>query len=150
MKKTKQFKPNRCSDVGSFSLGGEKKETGRAKGYDKEWEAYRWRFLHYNNTCYACGRAGEKKRGKGLHIDHVIPHRGNQELFWKVDNLIPLCGSCHSVVTGRFDNGTMPDTKGKLKWLAEKREQCGVKSVVKVVQRESRRKGQGVNHGPSF
>ena len=27
--------------------------------------------------------------------DHIIPHKGNEELFWDVNNLQPLCKTCH-------------------------------------------------------
>ena len=127
MKKPKQFKPTR-KKVKSFSLG--KKKTGRAKGYGKEWEAYRIRFLHHNPRCYSCGRHKSDIR---VDVDHVEAHKGNMKLFWKVDNLIPLCVECHSIVTGMFDKYEVPLVKEKLEWIAKKREYYGVNIVVKVV-----------------
>ena len=33
-------------------------------------------------------------------VDHVIPHRGDQKLFWDEDNWQALCKSCHDRKTG--------------------------------------------------
>ena len=33
-------------------------------------------------------------------VDHVIPHRGNKQLFWDEKNWQPLCKSCHDLKTG--------------------------------------------------
>ena len=35
----------------------------------------------------------------GQHVDHVVPHRGNQDLMWRRDNLQILCAACHSAKT---------------------------------------------------
>jgi 5-methylcytosine-specific restriction endonuclease McrA len=31
-------------------------------------------------------------------VDHKIPHRGDQVLFWSEDNWQPLCKRCHDSV----------------------------------------------------
>jgi 5-methylcytosine-specific restriction endonuclease McrA len=28
-------------------------------------------------------------------VDHIVPHRGNEALFWSIDNWQPLCQPCH-------------------------------------------------------
>ena len=28
-------------------------------------------------------------------VDHIVPHKGNLELFWAESNLQALCKSCH-------------------------------------------------------
>jgi len=38
-------------------------------------------------------------------VDHVIPHRGDQELFWDTSNWQPLCKRCHDVKTAGEDGG---------------------------------------------
>jgi 5-methylcytosine-specific restriction protein A len=30
-----------------------------------------------------------------LEVDHVVPHRGDAELFWDAENLQALCPRCH-------------------------------------------------------
>jgi 5-methylcytosine-specific restriction protein A len=34
-------------------------------------------------------------------VDHVIPHRGNERLFWDEGNWQALCHECHSAKTAR-------------------------------------------------
>tara|TARA_R110000868_G_scaffold279658_2_gene539705 strand:- start:204 stop:599 length:396 start_codon:yes stop_codon:yes gene_type:complete len=64
--------------------------------YDKQWEAYRLKFLAINRECYACGKAAEV-------VDHLKPHKGSILLFKQTDNHIPLCIKCHNTVTTKFD-----------------------------------------------
>ena len=33
-------------------------------------------------------------------VDHVVPHKGNRELFWSEDNWQSLCAACHARKTG--------------------------------------------------
>lgn len=133
MKKPKQFKPVRREGK---TFSGEKKETGRTKGYSVEWEKYRWRFLHHNPRCYACGR---DKTSMSIHIDHIVAHKGNEELFWNETNYIPLCHSCHSIVTGRYDKYNPPKTEEKMKWLESQRDLWNVEIKVKVVPLKRRK-----------
>ena len=34
-------------------------------------------------------------------VDHIIPHKGNLELFWDEDNLQALCKPCHDRKTAK-------------------------------------------------
>jgi 5-methylcytosine-specific restriction protein A len=34
-------------------------------------------------------------------VDHVVPHRGDQRLFWDQGNWAPACKSCHDRKTAR-------------------------------------------------
>lgn len=34
-------------------------------------------------------------------VDHIIPHRGNMELFWRRENWQPLCEKHHNVKTAK-------------------------------------------------
>jgi len=46
------------------------------------------------------------KRGKytkATVVDHVIPHRGDEALFWDRSNWRPLCKRCHDQKTRRED-----------------------------------------------
>nr|DAE96978.1 MAG TPA: HNH endonuclease [Caudoviricetes sp.] len=38
-------------------------------------------------------------------VDHIIPHRGDQKLFWDMSNWQALCHNCHSAKTAREDGG---------------------------------------------
>nr|WP_254915489.1 HNH endonuclease [Haematobacter massiliensis] len=40
--------------------------------------------------------------GKGEAVaDHIIPHRGDEAMFWDADNLQCLCKSCHDGVKAK-------------------------------------------------
>ena len=62
------------------------------RGYDHRWRAARLVYLQQHPFCAHCS-------GVATVVDHVVPHRGNQELFWRTDNWQPLCSSCHSTKT---------------------------------------------------
>jgi 5-methylcytosine-specific restriction protein A len=34
-------------------------------------------------------------------VDHVVPHRGDQRLFWDTANWAPSCKPCHDAKTAR-------------------------------------------------
>ncbi len=38
-------------------------------------------------------------------VDHIRPHKGNQELFWDVTNWGALCKRCHDIKTVKEDGG---------------------------------------------
>lgn len=85
--------------------------------YDAQaWRNYRVRFLATNRECYSCGNSAEV-------VDHLIPHKGDQKLFEKLDNHIPLCVTCHNTVTTKFDRNFRPggSITEKVKWLSRKR-----------------------------
>ncbi|MCY1559408.1 hypothetical protein D9M68_964470 [compost metagenome] len=78
------------------------KTTGE-RGYNYRWQKARATFLERNPLCRHC-------QAKGIvtvatDVDHIIPHRGNQQLFWDTSNWQPLCHSCHSVKTQAEEAG---------------------------------------------
>lgn len=38
-------------------------------------------------------------------VDHIIPHKGNEDLMWDEENLQALCHACHSRKTAAEDGG---------------------------------------------
>ena len=38
-------------------------------------------------------------------VDHVIPHRGDERLFWDQSNWQPLCSPCHNRHKKRAEHG---------------------------------------------
>lgn len=84
--------------------------------YDGSWEKYRTRFLAENPECYACGARAEV-------VDHLKPHQGDETLFKKTDNHIPLCITCHNRVTALFDRRYRAgdSISEKIKWLNRNR-----------------------------
>lgn len=46
--------------------------------------------------CRQCKRVEHSAK---LHAHHLIPHKGDEVLFWDIDNLATLCADCHELVT---------------------------------------------------
>lgn len=64
-----------------------------------EWRTARRVFLADNPLCKGCESDNRTKLANV--VDHVIPHRGDLELFWDVSNWQPLCTSCHNSKTSK-------------------------------------------------
>lgn len=63
------------------------------RGYDYRWQQARERFLAANPLCRFC--AERNRTEVATVVDHKIPHRGDQSLFWDQSNWQPLCKPCH-------------------------------------------------------
>lgn len=103
------------SRVPSVALGTWRSgcKTSGQRGYDYRWQKARAEFLLLHPYCVYCvrdariGSAGLAEiilecahRGLPLPygniVDHRIPHRGDQVLFWDRSNWQTLCASHHS------------------------------------------------------
>ena len=81
-------------EAGRF-LGGEYDAYKAAWAYlykDTRWTKISREFLRANPVCCRCG-------APATVVDHIIPHRGDEELFWDSNNLQPLCFKCHQLKT---------------------------------------------------
>lgn len=133
MKKAKQYQPKKLD---SKKFHKPKQNVNKKLYASKEWTIYRFRFLHHNKLCYVCANPAR-------HVDHLVSVRTDPDkYFWKEDNYLPLCHSCHSIVTARFDRGAEQDLEGKLRWINEERVKRSVTIRVKVVPFKE---GQGVS-----
>lgn len=97
-----------------------------------EWRQARLVHLAQYPLCVHC----EEQAGVTLatDVDHIIPHRGNYDLFWDRNNWQSLCKSCHSRKTATEDGGfgharkadshrfviTGPPGAGKTTWVNER------------------------------
>ena len=70
------------------------------RGYNEKWRVARAAFLLSNPRCAECGT-------QATDVDHVVPHRGNELLFWAQENWQALCRRHHRGKTMRDD---MPTT----------------------------------------
>lgn len=70
-----------------------KGEGSTARGYNYKWQKARERFLYEHPLCCYCERTGRTTAANV--VDHIIPHRGDQSLFWNESNWQPLCKPCH-------------------------------------------------------
>lgn len=79
---------------GSWRSG---KENSAARGYGYRWQKAREGFLRDNPLCCYCERDGRPLTPATV-VDHKIPHRGDQALFWDQSNWQPLCKTCHDTL----------------------------------------------------
>ena len=65
-----------------------------------------WRDLRamvLRETGHVCATVGCVRRA--AVVDHRIPHHGDNDLFFRRDNLQPFCKHCHDQKTARYDGG---------------------------------------------
>ena len=70
------------------------KRSAAARGYGKAWQRARAAHLAANPLCKRCLRDGLIVQA--TVVDHVVPHLGDQILFWNERNWQSLCSHCHS------------------------------------------------------
>ncbi|WP_278244315.1 HNH endonuclease [Caldisalinibacter kiritimatiensis] len=51
--------------------------------------------------CVECEKNGELT--PATVVDHIVPHHGDEALFWNEDNLQSLCKLCHDRKTAKED-----------------------------------------------
>ncbi|WP_438445895.1 HNH endonuclease [Gorillibacterium sp. sgz5001074] len=73
------------------------------RGYGSRWRKYREDFLKKHPLCKTCKDSGVLSTADV--VDHIIPHRGDQDLFWNPENHQGLCFICHSRKTAKEDGG---------------------------------------------
>lgn len=78
--------------------------SARKRGYTTKWEKARLTFLKRNPLCRLCALEG--RLAPANVVDHVIPHRGDNALFWDRGNWQPLCTTCHSSTKQRQENAS--------------------------------------------
>lgn len=72
--------------------------SSAARGYGSAWRKARLGHLRSETLCRSCFADGFVI--VGTEVDHIVPHRGDQALFWDRANWQTLCKSCHSKKTG--------------------------------------------------
>jgi 5-methylcytosine-specific restriction protein A len=77
--------------------------SAHQRGYNRRWQKARVTFLMRSPLCKHCADAGLVVAA--TDVDHIIPHKGDQALFWDSSNWQSLCKSCHSKKTAREDGG---------------------------------------------
>lgn len=76
--------------------------TAHERGYTSAWQKARAAYLRSHPLC----REHEKKSEvvAATVVDHIIPHKGDKELFWDSANWQPLCKPCHDRKTALEDS----------------------------------------------
>lgn len=82
----------------------EEKKSSSARGYGYKWKKYREKFLFINPLCVFC--RDQNRVTAATVVDHIVPHNGDQTLFWDEKNHQPLCKHCHDSVKQKQEKST--------------------------------------------
>lgn len=69
------------------------RQSAQQRGYTSTWHKARSAYLKLHPLCVMCAKSNRTRAA--TVVDHIIPHKGNTELFWARDNWQPLCKRCH-------------------------------------------------------
>jgi 5-methylcytosine-specific restriction enzyme A len=75
------------------------RQSAARRGYDSRWRKVRPCYLAKHPLCASC--LGDGRLTAATVVDHVVPHRGDQDLFWNQGNWQGLCKRCHDAKTAR-------------------------------------------------
>lgn len=67
----------------------------------QKWKNISIRFRLSHPNCALCGEPGKV-------CDHIIPHKGDEKLFYDKTNIQNLCHQCHNSDKARIENGQKP------------------------------------------
>ena len=90
--------------------------SAHQRGYTGRWSRARTTYLRNNPLCKMC--AENDLITAATVVDHIVPHKGDQELFWDTSNWQPLCKACHDHKTFHIEGN-----RGFIKKYAQKIEQ---------------------------
>ena len=77
----------------------ERRGSSAARGYNSRWQQAREAYLAEHPLCRLCQIEGRTE--PAVIVDHIVPHRGNETLFWDVGNWQALCKRHHDQKTAR-------------------------------------------------
>jgi 5-methylcytosine-specific restriction endonuclease McrA len=83
-----------AATVNPSSWRGDK--TSAQRGYGYRWQQARRDHLSANPLCTRCLTETPARYTPADTVDHIVPHRGDERLFWDRSNWQSLCASCHS------------------------------------------------------
>lgn len=82
------------------------RKSSTERGYGSRWRKARETYLRKHPLCVDCERLG--RTTPATVVDHIVPHRRDQELFWDKANWQSLCKRCHDSHKQRLEkSGTV-------------------------------------------
>jgi 5-methylcytosine-specific restriction protein A len=75
------------------------RDRKKHKMYGGKWRKERAAYLREHPLCVECLKEGIYT--EATEVDHIVPHDGNDKLFWRRSNWQPLCKGHHSAKTRR-------------------------------------------------
>ena len=94
---------HKADDIRRKAYADRLRLSPQARGYTSAWRRASKAFLIAHPLCAECAKHGITK--PATEVDHIIPHKGNKDLFWDQDNWQSLCHECHSRKTVKEDGG---------------------------------------------
>jgi 5-methylcytosine-specific restriction protein A len=79
----------------------DRRGTAVSRGYDGRWQKARHSYLLHHPLCVTCQAEGRIKAANV--VDHIIPHKGDKQVFWDISNWQSLCKQCHDIKTAKED-----------------------------------------------
>ncbi len=73
------------------------RRSSTERGYGPKWQRARKQYLKAHPLCVRCKADGKMVRA--TVVDHIVPHRGDEKLFWDESNWQALCKRCHDTKT---------------------------------------------------
>ncbi|WP_257018544.1 MULTISPECIES: HNH endonuclease [unclassified Paenibacillus] len=83
--------------------------TSTQRGYNGQWRKAREGYLRKHPICVECEAEGQGTTA--TVVDHIIPHKGDDTLFWDSNNWQALCKRCHDIKTVTMDGGFGNDVR---------------------------------------
>ena len=77
------------------------RSSAAKRGYGSKWQRVSKAYLRKHPMCVRC--MAEGRYVPATVVDHIIPHRGDKNLFWNESNWQALCKSCHDRKTWTED-----------------------------------------------
>lgn len=82
--------------------------------YGRKWRKLRAAFLRGRPFCVMCEQAGMQKLA-GV-VNHIVPHKGDEALFWDDANWQPLCAWHHNSEKAKIEIRGYSDRIGSDSW----------------------------------
>lgn len=89
-------KPTQAKQVQQVGNSWRDGKSSTQRGYGYKWQKARERFLSLNPLCAYCEK--NNRVAVATVVDHIIPHKGNQDIFWDKNQWQSLCAPCHSSI----------------------------------------------------
>ncbi len=77
----------------------ETRANSNQRGYTWRWGKARLAYLREHPLCVECEKEG--RIVPATCVDHIVPHRGDEDRFWDQDNWQSLCVRHHGQKTAR-------------------------------------------------
>jgi 5-methylcytosine-specific restriction protein A len=94
-----------CDGCKAKGAGKETRPSAAVRGYGRTWQVQRLWYLRSHPFCVDPYGAHGERLELATVVDHIVPHKGDPELFRAPENRQGLCKACHDRKTVLEDGG---------------------------------------------